>query len=67
MANQRIGTGKNGSRKVGRSLVKCAAYKNRKQREVNKIRNITKHLKTHENDLRSFAHMETLQAFVSGH
>lgn len=66
MANQRIGTGKNGSRKVGRSRVKCAAYKTRRQREKNKIRTIARHLKTHENDLASFARMETFQAFVAG-
>ena len=49
MANQQ--TGRKKGRKVGRSRVKCAAYRSSRRREINKARKIRKHIKNHPNDL----------------
>lgn len=38
------------NRKHGRNKLKCAAYRNRQQREKNKKRKLAQHLKKHPDD-----------------
>lgn len=53
-----------GSRKIYRMREKCLAYKNNKTREKNKVRKLTKYLKTHPNNLVAVEALERYKAFV---
>lgn len=43
-------SGKGGMRKLGRMLVRCASYKNRNQREKNKLKKLKRLLINHPKD-----------------
>lgn len=53
-----------GNRKKDRMREKCLKYKNNKTREKNKVRKLTKYLKTHPNNLVAVEALKKYQAFV---
>ena len=59
--------GSNKMRKVGRNALFCASYKNRNQREKNKVIRLKKHLLRHPNDQVAVLAVDNAKKLIRGY